>query len=172
MFRPRSDLSLEQDAAKRFLPWLIALIVYLAALALAGLMVLSTAASGWDRGLTGTLTVQIPPAASKNGAADSNSGPKARVDKARIDKARVDKALEVLRATPGVAHAKAVSREEMLAPPAPWLGSGPFAEGLWPGHLHDPHSAHCVLEPEEVPTAEELIGRGVEARDAALHTVK
>ena len=131
MFRPRSDLSLEQDAAKRFLPWLIALIVYLAALALAGLMVLSTAASGWDRGLTGTLTVQIPPAASKNGAADSNSGPKARVDKARIDKARVDKALEVLRATPGVAHAKALSREEMLALLEPWLGSGQFAEGLW-----------------------------------------
>ena len=103
MFRPRFDLPLEQDAAKRFLPWLIALIVYLAALALAGLMVLSTAASGWDRGLTGTLTVQIPPAATKDGAADSNSGPKAPVDKARVDKA-----LEVLRATPGVAQAKAL----------------------------------------------------------------
>ncbi len=125
MFRPRSDLPLEQDAAKRFLPWLIALIVYLAALALAGLMVLSTAASGWDRGLTGTLTVQIPPAATKDDDADSNSGPKAPVDKARVDKA-----LEVLRATPGVAQAKALSREEMVALLEPWLGSGQFAEEL------------------------------------------
>ncbi len=123
MFRPRSDLPLEQDAAKRFLPWLIVLIVYLAALALAGLMVLSTAASGWGRGLTDTLTVQIPPAASmasKDGVSDSNSAPKARVDRA----------LEVLRATPGVAQAKALSREEMLALLEPWLGSGQFTEEL------------------------------------------
>ncbi|MCZ6743767.1 MAG: cell division protein, partial [Alphaproteobacteria bacterium] len=123
MFRPRSDLPLEHDAANRFLPWLIVLIVYLAALALAGLMVLSTAASGWGRGLTGTLTVQIPPAAStasKDSVADSNSSPKARVDKA----------LEVLRATPGVAQAKALSREELLALLEPWLGSGQFTEEL------------------------------------------
>ncbi len=123
MFRPRFDLPLEHDAAKRFLPWLVVLIVYLAALALAGLMVLSTAASGWGRGLTGTLTVQIPPAMStpsKAGVADSNSS----------DKARVGKALEVLRATPGVAQAKALSREEMLALLEPWLGSGQFAEEL------------------------------------------
>ena len=123
MFRPRSDLPLEHDAANRFLPWLIVLIVYLAALALAGLMVLSTAASGWGRGLTGTLTVQIPPAAStasKDSSADSNSSPKARVDKA----------LEVLRATPGVAQAKALSREELLALLEPWLGSGQFTEEL------------------------------------------
>ena len=123
MFRPRSDLPLEQDAARRFLPWLIVLIVYLAALALAGLMVLSTAASGWGRGLTDTLTVQIPPPASmasKDGVSDSISAPKARVDRA----------LEVLRATPGVAQAKALSREEMLALLEPWLGSGQFAEEL------------------------------------------
>lgn len=123
MFRPRSDLPLEQDAAKRFLPWLIVLIVYLAALALAGLMVLSTAASGWGRGLTDTLTVQIPPAASmasKDGVSDANSAPEARVDRA----------LEVLRATPGVAQAKALSREELLALLEPWLGSGQFTEEL------------------------------------------
>lgn len=118
MFRPRSDLPLEQDAAKRFLPWLIALIVYLAAMALAGLMVLSTAAGGWGRGLTGTLTVQIPPAASKDGGEIS----------APAD--RVEKALEVLRATPGVAQAKALGREEMLSLLEPWLGSGDFAEEL------------------------------------------
>ena len=123
MFRARSDLPLEHDAAKKFLPWLIVLVVYLAALALAGLMLLSTAASGWGRGLTDTLTVQIPPAASpagKDGGADSNSSPKARVDRA----------LEVLRATPGVAQAKALSREEMLTLLEPWLGSGQFVEEL------------------------------------------
>lgn len=123
MFRPRSDLPLEHDAANRFLPWLIVLIVYLAALALAGLMVLSTAASGWGRGLTDTLTVQIPPAASmasKDGVSDANSAAAARVDRA----------LEVLRATPGVAQAKALSREELLALLEPWLGSGQFTEEL------------------------------------------
>jgi cell division transport system permease protein len=58
--------------------------------------------------------------ASKDGVSDSNPAPKARVDRA----------LEVLRATPGVAQAKALSREEMLALLEPWLGSGRFAEEL------------------------------------------
>ena len=57
----------------------------------------------------------------------------------------------------------------------PWYQIPPldfFAEVLWPGHLHDTHSAHFVLEPQELPTAEELIGRAMETRDAALHPGK
>jgi hypothetical protein len=40
LFERRSDLPLERDASRRFLPWLVALNVYLAVLALAGLMVI------------------------------------------------------------------------------------------------------------------------------------
>ena len=62
MFASRSDLPLDRDALSRFLPWLIAFMVFLAVLAMAGVLVLNTIAARWDKGITGTLTVQIVPA--------------------------------------------------------------------------------------------------------------
>ena len=120
MLARRSDLPLEGDAAKKFLPWLVAFMVYLAALALAGLMVLSTAVERWDRGLSGTLTVQIPPVTSKDGPAKPRIGPHVRVERA----------LGVLRSTPGVAQARALPRAEIKALLEPWLGSGNFTAEL------------------------------------------
>ena len=58
---------------------------------------------------------------------------------------------------------------------APWYQVIPldfFAEVLWPGHLHDRHSRHFVLEPAELPTQEELIGRAMETRRRALEARK
>jgi len=57
----------------------------------------------------------------------------------------------------------------------PWYQHFPldtFSEVLWPGHLHDTHSRHFVLEPAKIPTQEELIGRAVETRDRALDARK
>ena len=53
----------------------------------------------------------------------------------------------------------------------PWYQVMPFdffAEVLWPGHLHDRHSRHFVLEPAELPAKEELVERALETRDRAL----
>ena len=61
MFRTHYDLPLQRDVTGRFLPWIIALMVYLAILALAGSMVLSDMAQRWDKGLAGTLTIQVLP---------------------------------------------------------------------------------------------------------------
>ena len=58
----RSDLALDKDDQGRFLPWLIAFMVFLAILATAGVMVLTALVHRWDRGVSGTLTVQIAPA--------------------------------------------------------------------------------------------------------------
>lgn len=112
LFEPRrSDLPLRTDASRRFLPWLVALNVYLAALALAGLMALGDAVSAWDKGLTGSMTVQIPAPVSKDGERVNDNAP------------RVARALELLRAQPGVAAAKALSQSEMALLMEPWLGS-------------------------------------------------
>jgi len=111
LFESRSDLPLRTDASRRFLPWLVALNVYLAALALAGLMALGDAVSAWDKGLTGSMTVQIPAPVSKDGDRINDNAP------------RVARALELLRAQPGVAAANALSRSEMAALMEPWLGS-------------------------------------------------
>lgn len=53
----------------------------------------------------------------------------------------------------------------------PWYQVPPFDfifEVLWPGRLHDVRERHFVLQPQELPTSEEVIQRAVETRDAAL----
>ena len=121
MLQYRTDLPLQQDASRRFLPWVVAIMVYLATLALAGLLVLNDAAGRWDRGLSGTLTVQIPPL---TGAAAARRGTKAR------ERKRVAKAIKVLRGTPGIAEVRVLDNAEIKAMLEPWLGTGDFAAEL------------------------------------------
>lgn len=57
----------------------------------------------------------------------------------------------------------------------PWYQIIPvdfFAEVLWPGHFHDQHEHHFVLEPLTRPSTEELIGRAMETRMQALNPRK
>lgn len=105
MFSARSDLPLERDALGRFLPWLIAFMVYLAALALAGVLVLNAVVTRWDQGMAGILTVQMVPEG--KGA----------------DTARIEAAVAVLMDTPGVIHANALGTERVAALLEPWLGT-------------------------------------------------
>jgi hypothetical protein len=53
----------------------------------------------------------------------------------------------------------------------PWYQIVPidfFAEVLWPGQIHDVRRRHFVLEPQELPMTDELIGRAEETRTRAL----
>ncbi len=112
MLARRFDLPLEKDAWHRYLPWVIAVMVYLAALALAGALALDTAVSRWSRGLSGALTVQIV-------SSERAGAP-----------ARVAAALDLLRAWDGVAEATALSREDLAALLEPWLGAGNLSPDL------------------------------------------
>ncbi len=103
MFARRSDLSLERDAQDRFLPWLVAFMVFLAVLAFALAVAVHQVAARWDRGASGTLTVQLP---AVEGA----------------DDARVAVVLALLRATPGVISAEPLAEEELAALVEPWIG--------------------------------------------------
>ncbi|AWK89263.1 hypothetical protein DEW08_22495 (plasmid) [Azospirillum thermophilum] len=107
--RRRFDLPLAKDPSSRFLVWITALMVYLATLSLCGAMVVSDLARRWDSGLAGGLTVQIAPLAG-NGAAPLNE--------------RVEAALTVLRSTPGIRSAGALSPDETGRLLEPWLGPG------------------------------------------------
>ena len=109
MLAHRSDLPLDRDALSRFLPWLIAFMVYLACLALAGMLTLGAVAERWDAGVSGTLTVQIIPSES----------PTAAPKEAR----RIEAALEILRTTPGIAGAEVIGEGRIMALLEPWLGS-------------------------------------------------
>lgn len=101
-----SDVPLSNDPASRYLPWTVGLLVFLATLALAIAMVLSTAGDVWRQNLSGTLTVQVPPI-----AADTD-----------LD-ARVGRALDLLRETPGVVSAQRLSAQRMAELMEPWLGT-------------------------------------------------
>ncbi|MBI4184863.1 MAG: cell division protein [Proteobacteria bacterium] len=113
MFARDPDVPLRRDTTSRFLPWLIGLMVYLAALLVAGAIALDGAADRWDRAITGTVTVQVPAASE---AAEAGR--------------RVEALLDLLRQTPGVAAATAVPPEGLAKLLEPWLGPGAASAGL------------------------------------------
>ena len=56
----RSDIAFDKDDTGRFLPWLIAFMVFLAALSISGLFVLSDITQNLGSGFSNRITVQIP----------------------------------------------------------------------------------------------------------------
>jgi cell division transport system permease protein len=86
------------------LPLVIAVMVYLAALSVAGFGAISNALTGWRADLASRLTVLVP------------ARPQTSLDQ------RIDSALEVLRAAPAVAAARRLGDSELKALLAPWLG--------------------------------------------------
>lgn len=114
MLLGRSDLPLNRDASSRILPWLVALMVYLAALALVSALVLHRAIGHWQEGLSGSLTIQVP------AGSQGNTGP---------DK-RLDKIVDILIKTPGVRRAEVLEPAEIDRLLEPWLGAGAAAPDL------------------------------------------
>ena len=118
MLRGRSDLPLKGDASGRFLPCIAAAMVYLAALALAGVFAVNQVVDRWQAALTGTLTIEIPPQAAKSQAEE------------RLQRERTSRALDLLRATSGIASAEPIDRERTLKLIEPWLGEGALVDDL------------------------------------------
>ncbi|PKU22013.1 cell division protein FtsX [Telmatospirillum siberiense] len=118
MFSRHSDLPLEKDATSRFLPWLVAPMVFLCAVALAGVFILSGLIGRWDRDVSGTLTVEI--AAASGDARES----------AERTRERVDQAVALLNGFPGVANARALTQDQLVALLAPWLGNSELLREL------------------------------------------
>ena len=103
MIRPTTDLPLRDGPASRYLPWTVGLLVFLATLALAAGMFLSSAGETWRRSLSGTLTIQVP------AGPDQESHARAAVD--------------LLRATPGIVTVRNIPESEIAAMLEPWLGA-------------------------------------------------
>ena len=137
MFSRPFDLPLDQDGSSRFLPWIIALMVYLAALSLAVAMAIGATAGRWDQGFSGTMTVQIVP--------DISAGNSDKKRQAKTAKA-LDLALTLLRDTPGVISAESLSVEEISSLLAPWLG-----EGSQMDELEIPRLIDVRVDPETGP---------------------
>jgi len=106
---PRLDLPLRRDASGRFLPWIVALMVYLSALGGIGLLLLGDTLRDWTRSLGGSLTLQLP------------------VD---TTPARIEVVTAALRETPGVVSVHLLDADETARLIAPWLGGGVAVESL------------------------------------------
>jgi cell division transport system permease protein len=112
LFSRRSDLPLDRDAHSRFLPWLIAFMVFLAVLALAGMLVLKDVAARWDKGVSGTLSVQLSPAQSS-----------------AEDEIYLGEALKILAAIEEIERYEVINDERLKGLLKPWLGGiGDMAE--------------------------------------------
>lgn len=113
--RAHFDIPLSQDATGRFLPWIIALMVYLAVLALAASLILSGLARRWDSELSSGMTVQVAPTG-PNGARDQEE--------------RVRKVMDALSGSVFVADARRLSDADARALVEPWLGDGALVAEL------------------------------------------
>ncbi|SCA57130.1 Cell division protein [Candidatus Terasakiella magnetica] len=114
------DLPLDKDPGTRFLPWLIAFMVYLAALSVVATSIMQSVSNRWERGVSDTLTVQIPPARS-----------------VKEDQSQIENALKVLRSHPAVVLAEPIAKSHVLKLLEPWLGGTDSLADMPLPHLID-----------------------------------
>jgi len=112
----RATYILPRDKGAAPLDFVIAVMAFLAALALGASLVATRAAHGWQSGLSDRITVQVMP-------------PEQGDVRAGLD-AETRAALAVLDATPGIAHASALSDAEINALVEPWIGKDGVVSGI------------------------------------------
>jgi|SRR6185437_36786 len=103
------ELGLRRALSDRMLPFLVAAMAFLAALAFAGAVGAASLAHHWREGAGASLTVQVPhgeaPATGQAGT-------------------RLAAVVALLRGTPGIREARALTDDELAELLRPWLGSG------------------------------------------------
>ena len=119
-----TDLIPDSEGAGRFLPWVVAVMVFFAALASAAGLALNQATGTWRSDLASTITVEIPP--------QENA------------QARLTAVTKALRDTPGIARVRPLQVAEIAKLLQPWLGGGALIDDLPLPHLIDVH-----LSPEQ-----------------------
>jgi cell division transport system permease protein len=107
MFRLRTDLPFDRDAASGFLPWIIGFMVFLCVITVAAALTVERVADRWRQGLAGNLTVELP------FAADLDTGKRAE---------ELDAAVNLVTATPGITGAAVLDDDQIAALLSPWLG--------------------------------------------------
>jgi len=121
-----------RDSAAHFLPGTLAVMVFLATLALAGAVLATDASRQWAREATASLTVELPPPASAGDAEDETG-----------------RVVAALRAVPGVETVTALSPAQTRALIEPWLGRGAAIPDLPLPRLIDVRLADAARVPAE-----------------------
>jgi cell division transport system permease protein len=110
LLRRRYDLPLDRDGGTRLVPWIVALMSYLAAVALAGGIALGVLSWRWSEGVSSAITVLLPPLA--DGAANNGEDP------------RIAEARQALAGLAGVGSVQPLDPAQVARRLEPWLGSG------------------------------------------------
>lgn len=113
------ELGLRRALSDRMLPFLVAAMSLLAALALAGWAGAAGLSRHWQEGAGSALTVQVP-----NPREPAIQGGSAQGGSAQGGAARLPAVLALLTGTPGVATARALPDDELNDLLRPWLGAG------------------------------------------------
>jgi cell division transport system permease protein len=142
----RSDLPVAEDTSSRFLPALVAIMVFFAAIALAGSLALDGMLDRWGMSMTGTLTVQVPAG-----------------DAAEETAARLERAVRLLNSHPDVQSADALADEHLNALLVPWLGSADLVDELPVPRLID-----VQLKSGTTPDLDDLLRRLSDVAPGAL----
>ncbi len=103
------ELGLRRALSDRMLPFLVAAMAFLAALAMAGWFGTAALSRHWQQGAGASLTVQVP---------------RASEPAVRVEQTRLAAVLGLLTGTPGIASAHALSDQELADLLKPWLGEG------------------------------------------------
>ena len=107
--RIRSDLAFSSDNSAWFLPWMLAVVVYLGSLTMVGIVLAEGLLERWLGDDYTSVTVQLP--------SDTESP-------------TIEHVLEILTRAPGVAQARPVSKEEIIELIEPWFAPGDLIEKL------------------------------------------
>ena len=130
----RPDLIPDSEGAGRFLPWVVAVMVFFAALAGAAGLALHQATGAWHNDLANTITVEIPP------RKDTKASP------GGSEQARVAAITKALRDTAGIREVRSLGADYVAKLLQPWLGGG----GLL-AELPLPHLIDVQLSPGQPP---------------------
>jgi cell division transport system permease protein len=109
--RVPNQLIPDHEGASRYLPWVIAVMVFLGALAIAVSATLNRAVNYVEDNVRGSVTIELP----------AMSGDQ---------QARTDRAVVLLRSTAGVISVRPLKKSEMVALLEPWLGRGNVSDDL------------------------------------------
>ena len=115
---------LGRDVPSRFLPWVFALMVYLAVLSLTGVLILHVSVERWQRGEVDTLTVQLLPVEGVS------------------EQARILRLRDVLAGVDGISSIRVLPHAESTALVEQWLG-----EANLPADLSLPQLVDLELQP-------------------------
>jgi cell division transport system permease protein len=123
-FSHSSDLPLAEGPASRFVPWIIAFMIYLTCLVTLGMLMIQSSIRQWDTTFSGTLTLEIPYA--------SDVSPSTQAEKIKTLLAFIGETLPVEKTQ----HIETHKIEELLEP---WLGKGNITDDLPLPTLIDVH---------------------------------